>query len=403
MALKAKVIGIGAAGNKAAIQLVKDKVLDRNQVLILNSTARDIPDEYRTDLAIEFGDTGGCGKDRELAKKHIIKALEDGQIPIDAFIDGDEKFFTIVTSTEGGTGSGASPILGDYIQTITQSEANPNGIPVHMVAFTGFEDDLRGMKNTLDWFSSMNENYIIQAISNARCLKFTDNDRRKAEQYANETFSQRMNILIGKDLNPSDSNVDNMDLFKLNSTPGYMTVEKIMLQKIRDTSQYNEAIAEALKRSVSLETEPSAKRFGLIIDASPKTQALIDESCEVMKKVYGEFPFEIFRHKQNSGADDSVSIIVSGMRMPIDEIKSVYNKFKKAMEHTDSGRDSFFGKQMDTNLGSMDLPGFSGSSVGKDQKQMSANKNNFFAKYSTGKKQVVQVGEAKPQLAKDEL
>lgn len=399
MALKCKVIGIGAAGNKAAAVLMKNKVLERPQIMMLNTTDRDIPSEYRTDLFIKIGNTGGCGKSRDLAKKLMLEALQTGMVPIDAFIDGDEKFFVIVTSTEGGTGSGSSTLLGEYIQEITKSPENPNGIPVHMVAFTGFEDDVRGLKNTVDWFNGLNQNFIVQAISNKKCLQFTDNNRRKAEEYANQIFSDRIEILTGKNLDPSDSNVDNMDLFRLNSTPGYMTVEKIMLQKLRDMDQFNHTVSDALARSVSLETEPSVKRLGVIVDASTRTQAVVDESYSAIKKVYGEFPYDIFRHTQESNREDNLSIIVSGMKMPIDEITAVYTKFKKAVENTDSGNDAFFSKNMNTSLGNIDSAGFSGSSVGKDQDQIRANKNSFFAKYGGAKKQTIQVGDK----AKDEL
>lgn len=400
MALKMKLIGIGAAGNKAAAQLIKNKVLDRSQVMMLNSTDRDVPSEYRTDMFIKIGNTGGCGKSRPLAKKLMLDALQSGMVPIDAFIDGDEKFFMIVTSTEGGTGSGSSPILGEYIQEITRSDENPNGIPVHMVAFTGFEDDVRGLKNTIDWFNELNERFIVQAISNKKCLAFTDNNRHKAEEYANQQLAKRIEILTGKPLNPSDSNVDNMDLFRLNSTPGYMTVESIPLQKLRDMEQFNSSVSEALEKSISLETEPSVKRLGVIVDASARTQAVVDESYSVIKRVYGEFPYDIFRHTQESNNEDSISIIVSGMKMPIDEINKVYAKFKKAVEYTDSGSDAFFGKTMNTSIGDIDSAGFSGNSSGKNQDQMRANKNSFFAKYGSAKKQTIQMSDTK---ARDEL
>lgn len=401
MALKCKIIGIGAAGNKAAAQLMKNKVLERSQIMLLNSTDRDIPAEYRTDLFIKIGNTGGCGKSRPLAKRLMLEALQSGNVPIDAFIDGDEKFFVIITSTEGGTGSGSSPILGEYIQEITKSEENPNGIPVHMIAFTGFEDDVRGLKNTVDWFNELNENFVVQAISNKKCLPFADGNRHKAEEYANQVLAERIEILTGKYLNPSDSNVDNMDLFRLNSTPGYMTVERIPLQKLRDMDQFNASVAEALERSISLETEPSVKRLGVIVDASARTQAVVDESYSVIKKVYGEFPYDIFRHVQESNRDDSISIIVSGMKMPIDEITKVYSKFKKAVEYTDSGKDAFFSKQMNTSLGDIDSAGFSGNSAGKNQDTIRKNKNSFFDKYSSAKKQTVQIGGE--TRARDEL
>ena len=44
--LKTKIIGVGAAGNKAAINLIEKGVIEKGNVLLLNSTKKDIPDEY---------------------------------------------------------------------------------------------------------------------------------------------------------------------------------------------------------------------------------------------------------------------------------------------------------------------------------------------------------------------
>lgn len=382
MSLKIKVIGIGAAGNKAAIQLVKNHILENTSVLLLNSTLRDIPDDYKTDLAIEFGDTRGCGKERDLAKRMMVEALEKDQITIDKFIDGDEKFFVIVTSTEGGTGSGASVILGEYIQETTKA-------PVHLVCFTGFQDDARGLKNTVDWFKDLNDKFIVQAISNQRCREIVGGNRKKAEELANNIFADRIAILCGKDISPSETNIDNMDLFKLNATPGYMTVEKIPLGKLRDESQFNETIETALKNSVSLETEPSVKRIGVIINASKKIQGVVDESFSIIKDKYG-FPTEIFRHPQESDAEDYVAIIVSGMKLPVDEIHDVYEKFRKQMQKIDLERDSFFANKskMDTSFGDgLDVGDYAKKPIDKNE----LGKERFFSKYGQAKKQTIEV------------
>ena len=109
MSLKTKVIGIGAAGNKAAINVIESGVLDRKDVLLLNTTRKDIPTEYQQDEFIEFGSARGCGKDRDLAKQFMAETIstdKDFQEYLNHFIEGDEKFITIVSSTEGGTGSG---------------------------------------------------------------------------------------------------------------------------------------------------------------------------------------------------------------------------------------------------------------------------------------------------------
>jgi hypothetical protein len=225
-----------------------------------------------------------------------------------------------------------------------------------------------------------------------------DNNRRAAEEYANQVFSQRVRILIGKDLNPSDSNVDNMDLYKLNTATGYMTVEYTDLEKISEPEQFNASIQDMIDKSVSLPTEPSAKRLGVIVSASNRIQGLIDEGYDQLIKKYG-FPTEIFRHKQDGEGSDSVAVIASGMKLPIDEIKEVYHKFERAMKKTDLAKDNFFNmvSNMDTNLGFGTGP--LGTNQGKDKAKIKSNKKDFFSQFDSSKK-VITVGDPK---VRDEL
>ena len=44
--LEAQVIGVGAAGNKAALELLKNGTVgDKNRIMLINSTPKDIPAE----------------------------------------------------------------------------------------------------------------------------------------------------------------------------------------------------------------------------------------------------------------------------------------------------------------------------------------------------------------------
>ena len=45
--LKIKLIGIGAAGNKAAITALKEGVIAEDELLLINSNLGDIPADYR--------------------------------------------------------------------------------------------------------------------------------------------------------------------------------------------------------------------------------------------------------------------------------------------------------------------------------------------------------------------
>lgn len=345
--IKAKFIGVGAAGNKAVIELMNQKVVTNpNDILLLNTTLRDIPAEYQ-DKAISFGYMQGCGKEREVAKKQIALAISEKRVDFETFIQDKPDTVVIVTSVEGGTGSGASVNIAKYLSLAFD-------IKVHMFAFCGFEDDIRGLKNTVDWFNELSDQYTIEAISNKKFLE-DGADRESAENLANLEFAKRMRILLGQNIEPSSSNMDERDLYKVATQPGYMTIESCsMNSKLRDKDQFNSLLQETISASKSIDTEPSAVRMGIMINTSSKTHGVIDEDFDVLKKQYGK-PFERFYHKQSTHEADYINFIISGMKVPIDYIKDTYNRFKEEFDKVDKSKDSFFGKNdaFNTSEGSM--------------------------------------------------
>ena len=66
-----RLIGLGAAGNKAAICAVENNIMSVKQTMLVNSTLKDIPAEYQNkEGAIVyqlFGAYGGCGKERQIS------------------------------------------------------------------------------------------------------------------------------------------------------------------------------------------------------------------------------------------------------------------------------------------------------------------------------------------------
>ena len=62
-----------------------------------------------------------------------------------------------------------------------------------------------------------------------------------------------MRVFLGMDLRESDQNIDGTDLFKLSTTPGFMDVEKQVLQGIKNTTDLSNTIREMFDYSKSLE------------------------------------------------------------------------------------------------------------------------------------------------------
>lgn len=374
--LNVQVIGTGAAGNNASITLLETGVIANAQdVLLLNSTKKDIPSKY-ADYAIEFGDIRGCGKERDVSKQMVLEAIRSKQIDLDTFIKPNTQVVIITTSLEGGTGCGSALILAEYVSTVL-------GKNVHLFAFAGFEDDPKGMANTVDWFKELNDQYTVEVISNKKFLEEANGNRHKAELLANEEFAKRVNILLGNNIVPSETNIDDTDLYKLTTIPGFMTIESTQLAKIKSVDDFNNTLNEMIDNSKSLETEQSAYYIGVIFNGSDKTKQYIDESYSVLKERYGK-PMEFFRHYQNVQDEEYFAVIIGGMKIPNDEVNAIYARFVKESESTDTSRDKFF-----DNKAKFDTSKATRSSVLNrrgasfiSQKEVAHNQKNFFGKYS---------------------
>lgn len=331
--MKAKLIGIGAAGNKAAIKAIESGVFTKDNVRLMNTTDRDVNHNY-DEISIIFGNQrGGCGKERNLAKKLMLAALKDGSVDLSDFIENDDDVVIIVSSSEGGTGCGASTILAKYIDSVL-------GKNIHLFVFTGFEQDARGLQNTLEYFKDLDEAFTIESISNKKFLDDSIN-KADAENKANEEFVKRLRVFLGLDLRESDQNIDETDLYKLSTTAGFMDIEKHELKNIKNTADLSAIIRETFDYSKSLEYEKTAKRIGIILNVSERTKN-IDPDISVIFNYTGE-AFEVYNHIQiaNPGETEYIAIIVAGLKLPIEELKAVYDTYIQRTTNIDKTHDNF--------------------------------------------------------------
>lgn len=334
--LNLKVIGAGAAGNKAAIALIKENGFNKDFVTLINSTPKDIPDEFKENAMI-FGSKdrlGGCGKERTIGKELFVKDLRNGIISLDNIVDPDTHAVVIVSSTEGGSGSAATPIIAKYLKEVV-------GIPVIVVLFFGFNTDVRGMQNSIEICQDLQEDYGVIGISNAKFLDITNNNTLKAEQMANKQFCDIIDTISGRYLVPGSQNIDDTDLYKLVCTPGYMMVENSNISKVKNVEQYNKTIQASIDESTLVDCSvKGAKRIGIIYNISEQMTDNVDMPASVIKDTYGT-PYEMFTHVQPSDKN-TVIWIATGMPLPIKELKDIYDNYLTVTETVKKDKDSFF-------------------------------------------------------------
>lgn len=317
--LEVVLFGIGAAGNKAAIQALEERVIDSKKTYLVNTTVKDIPESYKknSERIIKFSSMlGGCGKEPIKGEKAMFQAIKNKHINFSALIDENTKAVVLVTSIEGGTGCGATPVIAKYFAALN--------IPVHVFAFIGFQDEVRGINNSLKFFKSLPDEIILHTINNSKFLDFTKN-YAKAEEAANKEFAKQLEIVIGSKMIPSTQNIDDTDHYKIFTTLGYMDIRHVDLEGAKNIELTNQAIIDSFESMSCLEYDKGCKRLAVIINAHQKTQDAIDNRFEVIKRYTGE-PFETYRHVQNDGSGDYMDIIVSGLLYPEEGILNMDKK-----------------------------------------------------------------------------
>lgn len=376
--MRFKIIAVGAAGGKCAIDLIENNVVEKDDVLLINSTIKDIPLAYR-DNAIRLSDTvQGCGQERALAKQICLEAIKSGRLNLDAVMDPVHDKAIIITSTCGGTGSGASVIIADYLKKIVDVE-------VEVIGLVGFEDEsARSLRNLIEFCQDLEDNYSIQLIRNSAFLSSTRGNRSAAEVEANKEVVRRIKVMTGVMLRDSVQNIDNTDIVKLNNTTGYKTVEyKEITDKIRNVEQFNSILTDMLDNSAMIEPNASGVgRLGVIMNLQTTSQAFIDRSFEVLKERLG-VPYEVYTHLEYcEDLPEFVAFIASGMKMPAKEIQNIYDKYTELSNAVNKNKDEFFSNIKELRGNENDAMFDSFDSVETAKKvDTSAAKDAFFKAY----------------------
>ena len=333
--LSFSVIGCGAAGNKAVIDLMKIGYNPKKCYLV-NSTAKDIPEQYR-DETIIFGASsnrlGGCGKERSIGREMLLADLKAGVIDLDRLVDPNDQAIVLVGSTEGGSGSSSIPILAKYFKQV-------HGKNVICIFFFGFNDDVRGMQNSIELCKELSTEYTVIGISNEKFL--VNGNKFMAEKCANELFVDIIKILTGAIIVPGSQMIDDTDLYKVVTTPGYMIANTLSFSRPKTEQVYNENLKDFLNNQgfVDPGKNPGAKRIAMIFDI-PDSDDSIDYKGTVLRQLYGE-PYEFFTHMNDKSDVYRVSFIVSGMNLPTEEIQNIYDEYIERTSRVNKSRDNFF-------------------------------------------------------------
>ena len=332
--MRIKVFSVGACGNKVLEAAIKAGVISEEDSVMINSTSKDFPKDFNGQKIIISPTDVGAGKERHISKAYLVNSIKEKVFDkIDL-----TKYSTvaILTSTAGGTGSGSAPMLASYVSKVLVKN-------VHIVNFTGFQSDIRELANTVEFFKELDENIIVHNISNLAFLEAADGNQTRAEELANNEFVKQFKVWSGQLLIPGDQNIDDTDIIKLSNTYGYTLTEYKELDKsIGDSSDYDKIIKRMIYESKSIQsTNPCPTRIGVILNLKETSQDALGDEFAILKDHFG-MPYECFKHIQYDGKKEYIAYIVAGMKMPIDELTKIYDKYLEQSKLIDKQKDSFF-------------------------------------------------------------
>lgn len=378
--LPTQVIGAGAAGGKVVKELLDDKIISSDNCIIINSTDQDKPAVNCKFINIgKQEELGGCAKEPDKGTELCKEALQNGTLDIEGFIKADTRKVYIIASLEGGTGCGSSKILAPYISQVL-------GVPVHIIMISGFEEDPRGLKNTIQFIQSIGEDITVSIVCNKKYLKKANGDKLKAERLCNRDIAIMISVLDGNMIIPSDKNIDSNDLFKLSTKEGFTNVSQIDIDdKVRNVEQFNAIIRDMIDNSKSMDiTNPKQTTMGVFINLPEDEQMNIDYSYSVLKEFYNTEEsecYEVFTHVQwDEGMSRYIAFVNAGMQLPLDEIQRMYNEFllkKKKSESVKKDKQAFFDQMQEMQ--------FSDDENDLSEKRTMSS-NDFFANFGGGTK-----------------
>jgi len=267
-----------------------------------------------------------------------------GHLDLEDFLgidtDNEAELVVLVSSTEGGTGSGAVPLLAHYIK-------ESYDINVHCFAFTGFEEDGRGLMNTVQYFQEMKESFTVECIQNSKYMDKFDGNRLKAERAANIDFCKKISILYGNPLVASDHNIDETDLFKVSTTPGYMIIEVKEFSKIKNREGFRQMVTAMIDETTTLDLNDNSQiRLAVMINIDEDLTGIIDYQDILIDKLGTCFEkFEHIQHEEDM--PNFIAFISAGSKIPVKEIEAIYDKYLKYTTKVDKKKDSFFSKKFD--------------------------------------------------------
>ena len=316
------ILGVGQAGGNIA-EIASTLGF---QTALINTNQRDGLVNTRVEKKYFVPGYNGAGQDRSIG----IRAVNDNYREIIDFVKQsfkNIKLLLVAFSTDGGTGSGMSPLLIDLLL-----DQLP-GINIGAIAIVPERNVLAG--NRINAAECIEEISKIEAISS---VFLVDNDqmRKMNPQSSKQQIYLSSNYQVMEAINDVlqvtqksslYGNFDETDLMNILNTRGVTIISSATITDAKTTSDVCSKIHQSWANSIFCPVESTGViRAGLIYEGPENMSKLINVPS-IFEKI-GE-PLQLFEGTYISESDPTVTTILAGLSFPTRRLLSLEQSLEK--------------------------------------------------------------------------
>lgn len=335
MEKKIAIIGVGNCGGQVA-NLAEKKYSTIFDSIYINTSDADLSmvKTQNTTNVYKIGEKNeveGSGKNRarmkEYLEKDIEKLLNTKELQ-DCIIN--KKYVFIVSSIAGGTGSGAAPILMEFMRMMFP---DTNFILVGVLPQLGAS--LMEHGNSIEFLDE-----LYQVLNEDTTYMIYDNESTsnmppiRALEIVNENIVEDLRVLSGIDNYPTPyESIDEADMESIITTPGRLMVVRLnkdITEKSIEDNSLDEMIIKSIKQSNHAEIDRNKKvvRWGIITFFTDAVNRLYTTDFDKLREFIGT-PVERFNHNAINEGNENLNflhMIISGLSPINDRVKKITDR-----------------------------------------------------------------------------
>jgi cell division GTPase FtsZ len=323
------ILGVGQAGGNIA-EIASTMGF---QTALINTNQRDGLVNTKVDRKYFVPGFNGAGQDRSIG----LRAVNENYREIIDFVQRsfkNIKLLFVAFSTDGGTGSGMSPLLIDLLL-----DQLP-GVNIGAIAIVPDRNVIAG--NRINATECIEE---ISKIDSLSSLFLVDNDQMrklnpqssKHQIYLSSNHQVMEAIHTVLQVTKKSSfygNFDETDLMNILGTRGVTLISSATITDVKTTSEVSSKIQQSWANSIFCPVESTGViRAGLIYEGPEKMAKLINVPS-IFERV-GE-PLELFEGTYISESDPTITTILAGMPFPTRRLLALEESLEKNKDRLQS-------------------------------------------------------------------